>query len=181
MKSCSPPADASSFIPAGTGVRSQAAWKLSSAPLPPLDTTMELVGRIVAFARGNQQASSVSPGDLARGDALGLVLEDLAIHRHSIAVQDTRRRHVARIARERARSIRRVIAAARMRGYRVEGRFLRFYKEERESRFDGQPTYFSLTVELEVLFLHSDRDAAIEVLTRAAAANDFEFEVIETE
>ena len=139
---------------------------------------MELVGRIVAFARGNQQASSVSPGDLARGDALRLVLEDLAIHRHSIAVQDTRRRHVARIARERARSIRRVIAAARMRGYRVEGRFLRFYEEERESQYDDQRTYFSLNVELEVLFFCTDREAATTTLTRVSGRNGIEFEVI---
>ena len=153
----------------------------SSASAPPLDVTMAPVGRIIVLARGNQRASVIGPGDLDRGDTLRLVLEDNVHHRWAIAVQDVQRRHLARIARERARPLRRVIARARMRGYRVEGRFLRFFEEERESQFDGQPTYFLLTVELEVLFFHLDRDAAIEVLTRAAAANDFEFEVIETE
>ena len=145
---------------------------------------MPSVGHIVAFARGNQQAHSVvHPGDLEPGDLLRIVLEDVAIHSFAVALQDGERRHVVRIAREQARRLRRVIVRARMRGWRVKGRFLRWHNEERTSQYNPDLTYTSLNVELQVVFScgTKDLDVAAAVLPRLATANDLEFQATPAE
>lgn len=137
------------------------------------------VGHIAAFARGNKQSHSVvHPGDLAQDDLLLLCLENRAVHGGAIAIKDVNGQHVARIASEQARPLRKVIHLARMRRCFVHGRFIRWHSKKRSRHFNPDHTYSSLNVELKVVFScpSVERNAAVDFLTREAAANDLVFE-----
>ena len=133
--------------------------------------------RVIAFLRGNKQASLIGPGDIAPGDAIVLFPENNPHHSYAVCANDARGNHLGRIAREKAKGMRRLLATAERSGIRHVARFLRFFNEERESQFYAG-TYISVNVEIEIRFFRADPIAIREAISDVAHKFDFEIETV---
>ena len=131
----------------------------------------------VTFLCGNQQAFLLGPGNLDRGDVILLAPEANQNHRWAVAAKNGQGMHIGRIAREWAKGLHHLLAAAKRVGIWYDVRFLRFVNKERKSKYNER-TYISVNVDIEVRFWHKDCSAILEALSNVAHNYDIELEVL---
>ena len=155
---------------------------MDKSPLAsPLHPTMPPSLRVIAFLCGNKQASLIGPGDIAPGDAIVLFPQNNPQHSYAVCTSDARGDHLGRIARKKAKGMRRLLATAARLDILYDARFLRFFNEERESKFSSTKTYISVNLEIEIRFFDADTAAIREAISHVVLVFDFEIEAVEEE